>query len=172
MLSFLTCSGIFLPSHDFSLCIFKIALLSLSFMLMAIHACIPAFAWPNTERPKMWAAALKVQQPLKNLSQNLQTAIFEPPFLGSDEFETVKYCQMYYDELSVSLIQPSASPISRSNPPPRPLALPFSHGTHGVRAPTCAKRRRCACGYGGHGAASRWKHCDVVVSIGRPPRAQ
>ena len=73
---------------------FKIALLSSSFLLMAIHACIPAFAWPNTERPKMWAAALEVQQPLKVLSQNLQTAIFAPPFLGSDEFETVKYCQI------------------------------------------------------------------------------
>ena len=41
-----------------------------------------AFAWPNTERLKMWAAALEVQQPLalKVLSQNLQTAIFAPPF--------------------------------------------------------------------------------------------
>ena len=41
-----------------------------------------AFAWPNTERLKMWAAALEVQHPLalKVLSQNLQTAIFAPPF--------------------------------------------------------------------------------------------
>ena len=40
-------------------------LLSSSFLLMTIHACIPAFAWPFTERPKMWAAALEVQQPLR-----------------------------------------------------------------------------------------------------------
>ena len=48
---------------------FKIALLSSSFLLMAIHACIPVFAWPSTEHPKMWAAALEVQQQLKVLSQ-------------------------------------------------------------------------------------------------------
>ena len=47
---------------------------------MEIHACIPAFAWPNTEHPKTWAAAVKVQQLLKVLSQNLLTAIFAPPF--------------------------------------------------------------------------------------------
>ena len=41
----------------------------------------------------MWALALVAQQPLKVLSQNLQTAIFAPPFLAPDEFETVKYCQ-------------------------------------------------------------------------------
>jgi hypothetical protein len=73
---------------------FKIALLSSSFLLIAIHVCIPALVWPNTGRPKMWAAALVVQQPLKVLSQNLQTAILAPPFLASDEFETVKYCQI------------------------------------------------------------------------------
>ena len=60
---------------------FKIALLSSSFFLMEIYDCIPAFAWPNTERPKMWAAALEEQQLLKILSQNLQTAIFAPPVL-------------------------------------------------------------------------------------------
>ena len=73
---------------------FKIALLSSSFLLIAIHVCIPALVWPNTGRPKMWAAALVVQQPLKVLSQKLQTAILAPPFLASDEFETVKYCQI------------------------------------------------------------------------------
>ena len=43
-------------------------------------------------------------------------ANFAPAVLGSDEFETVKYCQtqIWYEELSVSLMQPSASPISRS----------------------------------------------------------
>ena len=95
---------------------FKIALLSSSFLLMTIYASIPAFAWHNTEGPEMWAAALEVQQLLKILSQNLQTAIFAPAVLGSDEFETVKYCQtqIWYEELSVSLMQPSASPSSRS----------------------------------------------------------
>ena len=54
---------------------------ALEVQLMVIHACISAFAWPNTERPKMWAAAFEVQQLLKGLSQNLPTAIFAPPFL-------------------------------------------------------------------------------------------
>ena len=44
----------------------------------------------------MWAVALVVQQPLKVLSQNLQAAIFAPPFLASDEFETVKYCEIVW----------------------------------------------------------------------------
>ena len=57
----------------------------------------------------MWAVALVVQQPLKVLSQNLQTAIFSPPFLASDEFETVKYCQIGKDDLSVCLIQSSST---------------------------------------------------------------
>ena len=35
----------------------------------------------------MWAVALVVQQPLKDLSQNLQAAIFTPPFLA---FENLK----------------------------------------------------------------------------------
>ena len=57
----------------------------------------------------MWDAALEVQQPLNISSQNLQTATFTPPFLGSNEFEAAKYCKIYYDELSVSLIQTSSS---------------------------------------------------------------
>ena len=73
---------------------FKIALQSSLFLLIVIHDCILALFWPNTGRPKMWAVALVVQQPLKVLSQNLQAAIFAPPFLASDEFETVKYCQI------------------------------------------------------------------------------
>ena len=68
------------PSASCQCAFFKVALLSSSILLMAIHACIPAFAWPNTERPKMWAAALEVQQPLKVLSQKLQTANFAPLF--------------------------------------------------------------------------------------------
>ena len=43
----------------------------------------------------MWAVALVVQQPLKVLSQILQTAIIgelAPPFLAFDEVKTVKYC--------------------------------------------------------------------------------
>ena len=69
----------------------KIALLSSFFLLIVIHACISAFAWPNTDSPKL-GAALEVQKPLKVLS-HLQTAIFAPPFLGSYEFETVKYAR-------------------------------------------------------------------------------
>ena len=47
----------------------------------------------------MWDFALVVQQPLKVLSQNLQTAMMQcnphsTTFLASDEFETVKYCQI------------------------------------------------------------------------------
>ena len=43
----------------------------------------------------MWAVALVVQQQLKIvLHANLQAAIFAPPFSASDEFETVKYCQI------------------------------------------------------------------------------
>ena len=76
------CQGV--PPKSASCAFFKVALLSSSFLLMVIHACIPAFAWPNTEWPKMWASTLEVQQPLKVLSQNLQTAIFAQPLLGSD----------------------------------------------------------------------------------------
>ena len=68
---------------------FKVSLQSSSFLLIAIHDCIPALVLPNTGRPKMWAVALVVQQPLKVLSQNLQAAILAPPFSASDEFETV-----------------------------------------------------------------------------------
>ena len=71
---------------------------------MVIHACIPAFAWLNTELPKMWTAVLEVQQPLKLVAQNLQTAIFAPHFLGSDEFET---------DILDTAICISASPIPR-----------------------------------------------------------
>ena len=59
---------------------FKIVLRSASFLLIAIHVCIPDLVWPNTGRPKMWAVALVEQQPLKILSQNLQAAIFAPPW--------------------------------------------------------------------------------------------
>ena len=61
---------------------FKIALLSSSFLLIAIHARIPAIVWPNTGRPKMWDVALVVQHPLKILSQNFANSILRTTFFS------------------------------------------------------------------------------------------
>ena len=52
-----------------------------------LHSCkaliIPTLIWPKTGRPKMYAAALDVLQPLKFLSQSAQLASLAPPFLAS-----------------------------------------------------------------------------------------
>ena len=67
LLSLFTSSSFFLLLHDFArarCAFFKIALQTSSFLLIVIHDCIPALVWPNTGRPKMWAVALVVQQPL------------------------------------------------------------------------------------------------------------
>ena len=68
-------------------------------LILSTRACFSFYqlqlVWPNTGCPKMWAVALVVQQPLKVLSQILQTAIIgelAPPFLAFDEVKTVKYC--------------------------------------------------------------------------------
>ena len=99
LLSLFTGSFFFFLSQDIAKCflyIFQHCSLIIFFLLIAIHDCIPALIWPNTGHSKIWAAsvALVVQQPLKVLSQNLQVAIYAPPFLASDEFETVKYYQI------------------------------------------------------------------------------
>ena len=51
----------------------------------------------------------------KGFVTNLQAAIFAPPFSASDEFETAKYCQIEYENLSGCLIQPSLTSTSTSS---------------------------------------------------------
>ena len=55
-----------------------------------MHACIPAFAWPNTECPKMWTAALKLQSTAATegfVTRRLQFLHHFSIFLGSDELK-------------------------------------------------------------------------------------
>ena len=61
------------------MCLLLIFQNSSPFLLIVIHVCFPALVLPNTGRPKMWAVALVVQQPATT-EQNLQTAIFTPPY--------------------------------------------------------------------------------------------
>ena len=97
----ITCFFRFLPDLDSSFpritspiafwAILKAPLLSSSFLLITIHACIPALDCPKTGRPNMCAAALVVLHPLKVLSQNVQVAFLAPPSFAFDEFVTEKY---------------------------------------------------------------------------------
>ena len=97
LLSFFTSSSIFLPSHDFAkclLCIFQNCSPVVIFFLWWYMPVFQLLLGLIQNSPKCGLLPSKYISHWRFGTKILQTASFAPLFSGSDEFETVKYCQI------------------------------------------------------------------------------
>ena len=95
------------------------ALLTVAAIFAVPFCCSTSFAHTRTRKwfERLWEQAqYRTPKNVDSCSSTATTTGFvakfagcnlAPPVLASDEFETVKYCQIYYDNLPFSLIQPS-----------------------------------------------------------------